>query len=227
MRFTYILMSIDEIGFQYYLGKNNDTMDNSLYHFNYFISLVTGVFDNLAIETNTKYNLGFENNLSRVSLNPRSGRDFLRAFREDAPTLRQHISKFTSFIKLIYEFREFVIHRDMLEKTGMISTGKGKKWEMNFIRTNPNILQFIRQCGDSDQKYDLLTKWGLYKLVDDEFYLEPFRFTKTATRMLIDFSNEYLELLDIDNSRDEAQNNEVEKAVFRETALFNKGKLGF
>ena len=48
-RFIYLLMSLDEVGLQYYSGVNNDTMDNTLYHFNYFISLVTGVFDSFAL----------------------------------------------------------------------------------------------------------------------------------------------------------------------------------
>ena len=37
-RFQYLLMSIDEIGIQYYSGTDNDTLENTMYHFNYFIT---------------------------------------------------------------------------------------------------------------------------------------------------------------------------------------------
>ncbi len=56
-RFVFLLMALDEMGFQYYQGVDNDTMDNTLYHFNYFISLITGIFDSLAIRTKNQYNL--------------------------------------------------------------------------------------------------------------------------------------------------------------------------
>jgi hypothetical protein len=50
-RFCFLLMSIDEMGFQYYRGVNNVTMDDMLYHFNYFILLITGIYDSLALQT--------------------------------------------------------------------------------------------------------------------------------------------------------------------------------
>jgi hypothetical protein len=52
-RFYYALMALDEMGIQYFLGSNNDTMDDTLYHFNYLITLITGIFDNLALKTNS------------------------------------------------------------------------------------------------------------------------------------------------------------------------------
>lgn len=38
-RVCFLLMFIDEMGFQYYSGVNNVTMDDMTYHFNYFILL--------------------------------------------------------------------------------------------------------------------------------------------------------------------------------------------
>jgi hypothetical protein len=58
-RFINILMSIDEIGIQYYSGVNNDTLDDTMYHFNYFITLISGIFDALALTTKDKYELTF------------------------------------------------------------------------------------------------------------------------------------------------------------------------
>ena len=38
-RVCFLLMFIDEMGFQYYSGVNNVTMDDMTYYFNYFILL--------------------------------------------------------------------------------------------------------------------------------------------------------------------------------------------
>jgi hypothetical protein len=54
---NYVLAKQIQMGFQYYQGVDNDTMDNTLYHFNYFVSLITGIFDSLAIRTKNQYNL--------------------------------------------------------------------------------------------------------------------------------------------------------------------------
>jgi hypothetical protein len=46
-----------------------------MYHFNYFISLITGIFDALALITKDQYNLNFrgDNYPQRTSLNPLAG----------------------------------------------------------------------------------------------------------------------------------------------------------
>jgi hypothetical protein len=57
-RFLYLLISVDELGKLHYFKKGNDKM--ILFH-PYFISLVTGIFDNLAIYTydNHTYKIPF------------------------------------------------------------------------------------------------------------------------------------------------------------------------
>ena len=57
-RFTYLLCSLDNIGMQYYFPTDSDFFIQ--FNFNYFILLVTGIFDCLAIETKDKYNLKFK-----------------------------------------------------------------------------------------------------------------------------------------------------------------------
>jgi hypothetical protein len=43
-----MLKAIDEIGANYYKGANNDTMEDTLYHLNYWITLYSGILDALA-----------------------------------------------------------------------------------------------------------------------------------------------------------------------------------
>ena len=103
-RLCFLLMCIDEMGFQYYSGVNNITLDNMTYHFNYFILLMTGIFDSLALQTTDKYSLTFKdsNNPSRISLNCKNGKDFLRALREKNLPLREHIQNNNDLIQAPY-----------------------------------------------------------------------------------------------------------------------------
>lgn len=198
-RFVYLLRSVDEIGFRYYKGVNNDTIDDMMYHFNYSISLITGIFDSLALITKNKYNLQFddENIPQRTSLNPKVGKSFLRAIREEYPDLRKHIRGHVNFIKLIYELRELVIHGKLLEKTRF--SGENN-WEMGALKVDESILMYFPREYKT-QKYKPLTGWGVYKNngqicnLGGYIFLEPFEFIKNVVKVLISFSNGYLRLL--------------------------------
>ena len=56
-RFEFLLRSVDEIGFLYYMKVNNDIKVDMMYHFNYAITLITGIFDSLALITKNTYEL--------------------------------------------------------------------------------------------------------------------------------------------------------------------------
>ena len=106
-RLTSLLMSIDKMGFQYYAGIDNNSMMNLLYHFYYFIVLVTGTFDSLSIKTKLQYGLQFkdDNVPARTSLNNKAGREFLNSLRDKDKMLREHINHYVDFISLIYSLR--------------------------------------------------------------------------------------------------------------------------
>ncbi len=191
-RFEFILMALDEIGTQFYLGTNNDTMDNELYHFNYFIILTTGIFDNLALKTNEQLGINFRD-LRNVCLNNNGGREFLRAIRERNQTLRNHISAYMPFINLIYEFRELVVHRQGL--LDMHSENRGDlNWRANFIAVNTEIQDRLRTCGDVQSDFDPFTEWGLYQM-HDLLLLEPYHFALAVEKKLAEFIDMYLEIL--------------------------------
>ncbi|MGA2682151.1 MAG: hypothetical protein ABSF44_10175 [Candidatus Bathyarchaeia archaeon] len=156
-RFEYSLMALDEIGIQFWSGTNNDTMDNTLYHFNYLVSLMTGIFDNLALKTNTQLGIAFDD-LRKVCINNHGGREFLREIRGKNQALRDHISNYMSFINLIYEFRELVIHREGLANTAF--ENRGENWKANFIRVNIEVRERLRTCGDVPSEFDPLYNVG-------------------------------------------------------------------
>lgn len=191
-RFYYALMALDEIGIQYYLGVNNDTMDNTLYHFNYLISLITGIFDNLALKTNAYLRISFPD-LRKVSLSNKSGREFLREIRDKNTEIRNHIHSCVDFIRLIYSFRELVIHREGLSKTGFEYYGEDARWKANFIKISEEMKKNIKYCGDGKSEYDPFSKWGVYQS-NTELFLDPCHFSIQAVTMLAEFVDKYLEL---------------------------------
>lgn len=226
-RFMYLLMSLDEIGFQYYSGANNDTMETTIYHFNYFISLISGIFDALAIRTKNQLGIKFDRDSidSRTSLNPKAGREFLKEVREKSPNLREHIMKNMHFIKLIYELRELVVHREMLPKSGFEDSTK--KWKANFITVNPNIVDLITQCGDRSQDYEPMTIWGLYSVMPRFRFLEPYHFSKAAATTLVSFCNTFLHLLGFGDFV-ESFEKQGKKDIFTTTMeRFREDSLGF
>lgn len=222
-RFVYLLRSIDEIGFQYYMETNNDTMNNMMYHFNYSISLITGIFDALALVTKNKYKLQFEKDYKpeRTSLNPAAGKDFLRTLRKENQDLRDHIENYVNVIKLIYELREVVIHRELLEKRRVPFGGM---LEMNAVLLNPLVLKYLPK-NDKKQEYNSISKWGLFRQANGSVYLEPFNFSKNLLKTMVGFSNEYLRLLGYGSFLEEQLNKNSEDNFSREIELFENDTL--
>jgi len=227
-RFLYLLESLDEMGFQYYLGVNHDTVNTMMYHFNYFISLATGIFDSLAIKTKNKYNLSFKNNNfpSKTSLNKKAGREFLNALREKNPNLRTHINEYVNFIKLIYELRELLIHGEMLDINSFTFIGGEKRYKIGTVEVKGDIIDSIKLCDDKIRKYDNFTQWGVFKF-NNNYFLEPFHFVKTATKILVNFSNKYLGLLSYKNFIKELQDTKPNDTFLRSFESFVKDRLGF
>ncbi len=195
-RFVFLLMSVYEMGMQYYSGANNDTMDSTLYHLNYFISLVTGIFDCLAIETKDRLHLRFEDdsNPSRTSLSTRAGRHFLAALGDENRNLRRLITNQAGFVNLVYTLRESFIHREGLRETVFAFQNQDERWRQNFLVIPESISSAIQQLGDRTKRYDALSEWGVFGHRSGH-YLLPFYFAKSATLRLISFSNSYLQLL--------------------------------
>lgn len=221
-RFVYLLRSVDEIGFQYYKGVNNDTLDDMMYHFNYSISLITGIFDSLALVTKNKYRLEYRGDdiPQRTSLNPKAGKDFLRVLREENSELRTHIHNFVNIIKLVYELRELVVHGKLLEKS-RFSSGL---WKINVLKIDKSVLMYFPR-NNRRQKYKPVTEWGLYILNDEFVYLEPFDFIKRLVKLLFNFTNEYLRLLGFNDFIEELRSNNNNDNFVKDIDLLKEDSL--
>ena len=238
-RFIDLLRAIDEIGFEYYKGVNNDTMDGMVYHLNYFITLVTGLFDNLALLSLSYYPLQVKGVNSRqkdrmfkISLR---NKDFLKALKEKNQDLHDFIKNNKNFIELFYPFREEIIHRSGLKKAGFKYTGDDVNWEMNIIRLSEDVANKI-EVFDGESEYEVITRWGIYKS-NSEYFLEPFHFVKAATENLIEFCNKYLELLafnqlleknpEVKQKIEESNKSKTHRDFIKNIEIFKRDHLGF
>jgi hypothetical protein len=222
-RFCYALMASDEMGLQYYLGVNNDTLDNTLYHFNYLITLITGIFDNLALKTDKQLGINFANP-TRISLNNKGKNDFLKEVKSKRPDLRDYINNSVNFINLIYSLREPVVHREGLPKTVFEYNNKDGNWKANFIKVDTIVKRNLEACGDTKRKYDPFTEWGLYELPTN-CMLDPYIFSIAAIRKLTKFVEGYLELLGYPSFIDSQKQRDDDFTKTLKT--FEKYHLGF
>ncbi len=212
-RVRFVLMSLDRIGVQYYLGANNDTMDNTIYHFNYLISLLSGIFDCLAIETGVRLQLQFKDRQIpwKTSLFRKTGNDFKRALKEKNVDLADHIQTYDPFIELIHQLRQTVIHREGVAK-GIVAVRLGSaRYQSNFIKVPQNMSELVERFEAKGKGEFSQFRWGAF--------VSPYHFAKALAQALVAFSDKYLELLGFSNYVQIAKEDLIEQ--------FEKGRLGF
>jgi hypothetical protein len=199
-RFVYLIMSVDAIGVQHYSGVNNDTLERTIYHFNYFLTLIPGIFDSLAITTRDALKITFERDdiPQKTSLSNKIGDDFLRALRDKRPDIRKHINEYVDFINLIYFLRELVIHREQFSKGGYESSNLDKRWEANVVEVPDEVMNLMESLSDRPADYNPFTQWGTLEF-GSKYLLVPYQFAKRAVSELIQFSNTYLQLMGFSN----------------------------
>jgi hypothetical protein len=242
-RFTDLLRAVDEIGFQYYLGANNDILEAMVYHLNYFIILVTGIFDSLAILSAIRYNLQIKRvnfdekkRMQKITLQEKVvGKDFLQQLRNQNDKLYDFIDHEQCFIELIYILRDKIVHRESLPQTTFEYHDSEGNWKANFVEIPGKAVENINQF-DRRQEDEPLTEWGIYK-VDARIYIEPFHFTKASARKLAEFCNKYFELLNFDrflemhpDVKEKLEENRASGTYrfhMKELELFKKCHLGF
>jgi hypothetical protein len=220
-RACFLLMSIEEIGFLHFSGVNNVTQEGMLYHFNYFILLMTGIFDSLALQTMDKHKLTFDgsHNPSRISLNPSNGKEFLKALKIINLPLRQHIQNNCDLIKSPYLLRESIAHREGLRATHFDNNG----WEANLISVPPKFVECLRRLGDTNRIYVQITDFVIYS----GSFLDPFMFSKKISNLLFAFCDKYLELMGYPNFVEQQPTDNSLGSFSSTLTKFKEDNLGF
>ena len=191
-RICHLLFAVDELGKLHYFKEDENMM---LYHFNYLVSLISGIFDNLAIHTFEKYSITLPPKKIPIgiSLKNNGGKEFLDEVQKNNIGLRGHIRKHGDFIKLIDKFRQRVIHAEGLKEIGFFF-GFKKHYP---ILIDSDIKGLIGSCGDRPGPYKKLSEWGIYDyapVYPNHFYLDRYNFARSATRLLLKFADEYFRL---------------------------------
>ena len=137
--------------------------------------------------------------------------------------IRNHINSYVDLINLVYIFRELVVHRDGLERTGYhYKNYDGSELNFNLIKISKNTSELIDRCGDKQNKFDMYSKWGQIKS-DSEYYLIPYHFSKELIIELTKFVDEYLRLLGYDSF---IEKQEIDKKFIGTLKIFKQFHLG-
>lgn len=184
-----MLKAIDEIGILFYAGSNNDTLADMIYHFNYWLTLYRGILDALAWTSLYRYSISppNQNKVSMIS------EEVLDELDKRSLKLKEVLSSNHVIIDLVYDARNMVVHREMLQ--GIRFTDNQLNLNLNMIKVNGEFLAHIRALQPVVPNG--LNKAGLYELPPPiGFLLEPYRFVKFATRRFVEFLNLYMTTLD-------------------------------
>lgn len=229
-RFTFVLKCIDEMGKMYYNGVTNSTQKNLMYNFNHFISILTGLFDNLALITNEKYNI-YEKNYEKekITLNPNRN-EFVNEIENHDVKLFDHIKNHSDFLNLAHILRNPIIHGKMFDMTFL----KYNEIKLNTLIINNEILLCLRRIPKKINKTKRLEWWGVhglkeFKAFKDKYFIEPYQFSKSAAEILIEFTNEYLIILGNTDFIKELEEKDKEEPdqFYRMMMNFKENYLGF
>lgn len=227
-----MLIAIDEIAKRYFSGTNNATLVFSTYHFNYWTTLYTGILDSLALVANFRYDINFSDQ-TKIGLRTRNNKEFLRSIPIENKNIQNLIRRSQSVIRLLYEpgLRDLIVHRERLKAVRFIN--RQERFDMNMLEVDEKF--FHKVINISTQSGVSLESWGNYKS-HGSYYIEPYRFVKSASSDLFVFINEYLEALNFKEFL--TINPELKERVFSKDKsssfgyddtlrLFTGGRLGY
>ena len=217
-RFDSLFLCLDKLGQQYYQGTGNHTDLRTRYHFNYGISLLTGICDVLALHTRDKYSIKIPDRKTNL----RTGdHPLLKALKDHNEEAWLFVHDNHEIIELLHTVRNDIIHQ-----SGVIKRGPGMSyrehdettpWESQNLwmseleeKDRMKFNKHYQEIRDEVEDYDPVTKWGVITEFDEQpeignlTAIEPYRFLKEATRKIAGFTDEYLRLLGHPNRVEES-----------------------
>lgn len=209
-RLHQLIIGIDELGFQYYSGSDNSSNMKTEYHFGHVISLITGIFDSLVIHTRDMYDLDIEKKQTSI----RTGEKLFGQLRDIDKDIWDFTHNNHHFVELIYVLRPLVIHRDGVMGGTQGGIEDNSTWTSHYVGLNDladedrdEFEKYYQHLDDELLDYDPLTRWGLIcyddtmdRLPEEHQLIEPYQFVKTALRTLLEFIDNYLDILGYENS---------------------------
>jgi len=136
-RMSFALHCLDEIGIQNFKKVTPNNAYITIYNLTYLISLITGIFDNLAIKTASSLHFKTKHpEVITLKNNQKKFRDYVNV---EYPKLFEYIHNSDSFISLIHEFREFAIHREGFDSLTFNNGDENKGFFTCLVKLPPNM----------------------------------------------------------------------------------------
>ena len=216
-RLMFICMAYDKVAFFSLKTANHDVQNNQLYHLVYFVTLITGVFDNLAHIIKERYQLKINDRWDiglRIPQNKEATEFYkklechnvnLHAFLTAKNTQRD--------IKIFYPLRDSLVHREL-------PTGVQLQQDSEIGK---NIFELSRETVESLKKIsDSLT----FIIGGNLGFLDPLPFIKWAQEVTITLVNHVLSSIDW-NSVCETLPEDIWSKIRESDQLFKQGVWKF
>lgn len=189
-RLVFICMAYDKVAFLSLKTANYEDQSNQLYHLVYFVTLITGVFDNLAHIIKERYQLKI-NDRRDIGLRIPQNKEATEFYKK----LKCHNVNLHAFltarntqrdIKIFYPLRDSLVHREL--PTG-VQLQQDSEIGKNIFELNNEILEELKKISDS------LT----FIIGGNLGFLDPLSFIKWAQEVTITLVNHVLSSIDWDS----------------------------
>ena len=204
----------------YYALKwpNNDTQDNTLYHFGYLIMLITGVFDDLAWIINGLYNLRLDKRDVVIKIPPNKvSTKFYNSLKPVNNDLFNYLTheETQKKILLFYPIRDSLQHRQFMK--GIRYSNKSQDCEKNLFRISNEAAMTIKNVSMDDGR-----DYGIELVLEEQSYIDAHKFTMKALEIISQIVNNTMNYIDWDQYAmvlsDEQRDN-----LYMSKNLFNSG----
>lgn len=179
----------DHIGKQFYLYQNNNSRDETMYHFDYFMLLISGAIDAQARVANRTYEIYSTEKERNASFR---NKEYTTKLEKSAPRLANFISSeyFQDISLLISKMRNSIHGAGLLP----IAYKKEFESEVSLIRIPDSDRQTVL---DICSKYTSPTEWGLI-IWPDAIFTNPFLFTENILEHTFNIINNIADATEVE-----------------------------
>jgi len=170
-RLIFLCKASDRISYYHLREANNDTMDECLYNFGYFVMLVTGIFDDFAWILSMLYSLDLRDMDIKLRCVYKNNEFLISKFMKKILDIDKDLytaltnDNIQNNINILYPFRDMLQHREFITGMGRSKVVGGSIIkEDNMIVIPKGSIEFIMKSNIGNMK-----EWGII-FDDGEIY---------------------------------------------------------
>lgn len=180
-RLIFLCKSSDKIAYYHLKYPNNDTRDECLYNFAYFIMLSTGILDDFAWIIKGLYDLEFKRNMGIKLVCTYKNNEFvvcdlIKKLAKQNESLSNVLKDvyLQNDINILYPIRDTLQHRSFIKVMGRSKVIGNRTIEQDSIVTIPKeSIEFIKNSN-----IGTIEEWGVIFEVGDRYGINPILFTQ-------------------------------------------------